>query len=91
MDQASRFILEVNAHIINPLIGLLFTVAFVIFLWGAVTFIFNSGDTDAQKKGKQHMLWGVIGMFIMVSVVAILRIVLNTFGVDIPDTRGGGF
>lgn len=89
MEQAQKFIVGVNNAIVNPLIGLLFTVAFVIFLWGAVNFIFNSGDTEAQKKGKQHMIWGVVGMFIMVSVVAILRIVLNTFGLDVPETSGG--
>lgn len=89
MDQASQFVQRVNSAIINPLIGLLFTVAFILFLWGAVNFIFNSGDQDAQTKGKTHMLWGVLGMFIMVSVLGLLRILLNTFGVDVP--QAGGF
>lgn len=89
MEEAGLFVRRINDVLINPLIGLLFTVAFVLFLWGMVTFIFKSGDTEAQKKGKQHMIWGLIGMFIMVSVLGILRIILDTFGIPIPDIQGG--
>ncbi len=91
MNQVGQLMHRINDVIINPLIGLLFTVAFVIFLWGAVSFIFNASDAEAQKKGKKNMVWGILGMFIMVSVIAILSIVLRTFGVDTLNTGRGFF
>ncbi len=40
-----------------------------------------SSDTGEKKEaGKQHMLWGIIGMFIMIAAYSILTIVANTLG-----------
>lgn len=69
--------------IINPAITLLFVVAFVIFIWGVVEYL-QKGDSDAgRKEGAQHILWGIVGMFIMVAVFAIMHIIANTIGSDV--------
>ncbi len=67
----------VNA-IINPAIRFLFIIALAYFLFGVVQFIRNSDNETERTKGKQHMLWGVIGLAIMVSVFAIMNIALGT-------------
>lgn len=72
--------------ILNPLILLLFAVATVIFLWGLMEFLSNSESEEVRTKGRQHMLWGVIGMFIMISVFGIMNLLINTFGL----TNGSG-
>jgi uncharacterized membrane protein YdjX (TVP38/TMEM64 family) len=84
MDAFDTFVGNVVELIINPLIALFFALALAIFLWGAAQFILNADNEEARKKGKQHLIWGVIGFFIMVAVVGILRIVTATFGVDLP-------
>jgi len=77
---------NINTLIINPLLALLFAVGLLVFLWGMVEFLFGvSQGSDKKEDGKQHMLWGVIGMFIMVAAMAIIRLILNTFGLDIPQ------
>jgi hypothetical protein len=82
MQPVADFVARVNAAIINPLLALIFTLALFLFLWGGFKFV-ASADSDAGRDtGKRHMLWGVIGMVLMVSVFAILRIFLNTFGVE---------
>jgi len=43
--------------------------------------VFNAGDNSGRNEGKQHLLWGLIGMVIMVSVFAIIRVALYTFNV----------
>ena len=70
--------------IINPLIILIFAAGFVLFLWGLVVFMANTDSSEERKKGTQHMLWGIVGMFIMVAVYSIIAMVLNTFGVPTP-------
>ncbi len=64
--------------IVSPLIWLLFTVAFVYFLWGVVRYIANGENEEERSKGTQHMLWGVIGLAIMLSAFGIAAFVYNS-------------
>jgi hypothetical protein len=65
--------------LINPAILLLFAIALVLFVWGLVQFLISlsTGGKDANK-GKEHMLWGTVGMFIMVAAYGILTLINNT-------------
>jgi hypothetical protein len=75
---------KLSTYIVNPLIELLFAIAFVMFLVGVYEFVRGAADPDARAKGGQHILWGVVGLAIMVSVYGIIRIIANTLGVSIP-------
>ena len=75
---------KIVSVIINPIIMLLFSVGFVLFLWGLVVFMANADSSSERETGVQHMIWGIIGMFIMVASYAIIQVVLNTFGLSIP-------
>ena len=79
MPSVAALVSRVNEFIINPLIVLLFAVATVVFLWGVSQFLFESAMKGEQEDGKRHMLWGVIGMAIMISVYGILSLLDNTF------------
>lgn len=81
-DGVDDFISNVNRLILNPLIGLMFAVALVVFFYGVVEFLMNADQEEARTLGKKHMMWGVIGLFIMMSVWAVLNLVLGTFGID---------
>lgn len=85
MSAATTLILKINAVIVNPLIILMFSFALVGFLWGVRGYITSADDAEARIKGSQHMLWGVIGMGLMVMAFAIQRIVINTFGFGKDD------
>ena len=74
---ASEIIGRFSEVILNPLIRLLFALAFLYFVYGLVEFMMNRGDADAVSKGKQHMVWGVIGLVIMLAVFGIMRLIIN--------------
>ena len=76
------FIGNVDRMIINPLILFLFALAVAYFLYGVLGFLMNQDNEEAKTTGKSHMLWGIIGMTIMVGVWTILSIVLNTMGIS---------
>ena len=76
-------------NIVNPVIYFLFAVALLYFLYGVLIFIINANDEAARKTGRQHMFWGIVGLFIMVSVYGIIGIVLGTIGADIPVNLQG--
>ncbi len=75
---------KVNQSIINPLIGFLFALALVFFLWGVAEFIFEADSEAGRDKGKKHMIWGVIGMVLMFGAFTIIRIIANTIGAPPP-------
>ena len=83
------FIASVNKQIINPLILLLFGLALVYFLYGVFEFIANQTSEEKKTQGKSHMIWGIIGITIMMGVFTIMNIVLNTINVDGIDPRQG--
>ncbi|MFA5783205.1 MAG: hypothetical protein WC868_13135 [Bacteroidales bacterium] len=75
------FVSNVNKLIINPLIILLFALAVVYFLYGVFEFISNSENEEKRTTGKNHMIWGVIGIVIMMGVFSILNMIMNTFNI----------
>ncbi len=78
---------KIVAIIIDPLILLIFSVGFVVFLWGLVEFMRNVESESSRETGKQHMLWGLVGMFIMIAVQGIIAIALDTFDIN-PNDMG---
>lgn len=77
-----RILEKIHSFIISPLVGLMFILGTVVFLWGAVQFIFasNSGDEEKIKAGKKHIVWGIIALFAMVGLFAIIEALRATFG-----------
>jgi uncharacterized membrane protein YidH (DUF202 family) len=86
MKPALAFIHKVNQVIINPIIMLLFAVAVLVFLYGVFEYIRNSDSEDGRSEGQRHMLAGVFGLFIMISVFGIINLILNSIGVSPHDT-----
>ena len=79
------FIAKVDDMIINPLIGFLFALAVVYFLYGVFEFILNQENEEKKTSGKSHMLWGVVGITIMLGVWTILNMILATL--NIPQSQ----
>ncbi len=77
-----EFISNVDRLIVNPLILLLFALALAYFLWGVFEFLANTENEEKRTAGKKHMLYGIIGLTIMMAVWTILGIILNTLGIS---------
>lgn len=67
--------------VVNPVIWFLLVAAGLIFLWGVVQFIVSSGsgNEDGIEKGKKHIVWGLAGIFIMLSSKGIIFIIQDFF------------
>jgi hypothetical protein len=88
-DGVDDFIHSVNEAILNPVIKLLFALAFIYFLWGVAQMILNADSEEGRTTGRDHIMWGVIGMTIMFSVWGIMNLVLRTIGVTGIDPQQG--
>lgn len=81
------FLRAINRVILNPLLILMFSVAFVVFFWGIVQMIMDP-DGKGREDGRRNMLWGIVGMFIMVGAFGIIKLILGTFGIPAPPFPG---
>ena len=73
------------SSLVNYSIGILIGVAIIAFFWGLISYMFKSkGDAEGRKNATNLMVWGILAIFIMLSVFGLVRLLQNTFGV------GGG-
>ena len=81
-EVAQGFMDALNEAILFPLITLLMAIALLIFLYGCFEYVKNAGSEMGRETGRRHLLWGVVGMLVMLSAYAILAIAAATFGVE---------
>ena len=79
-DAFTSLLRKIVDNIVNPIIYLVVALAVVYFLWGVFNFIKNADNADKRSEGYQHMIWGVIGVFIMISARGIIFLILKTMG-----------
>lgn len=62
-------------------VPIIFALAFVVFLWGVFQYVKSAGDEAARETGKNHMIWGIVGLFVMGAVWGLVRVVSQTVGI----------
>lgn len=82
MESAYKLIHAINQYILNPIIVLMFAVAVLVFLYGLFEYFLHGDSSDSRETGTKHMMSGVIGLFIMVSVFGIINLLINTIGAN---------
>jgi uncharacterized membrane protein len=82
VSQAADFVATFNQVILEPFILLLLAVAFLVFVWGVAQYVFNAASDEGRQTGRRHMIYGLVGLFIMVSAWSILSIAAGTLGLD---------
>lgn len=64
----------------QAIIPLMFAFATATFIYGVIKFI-KEEKAEEREKGRQFMLWGIIGFAVMLGVWGFVAIISNTFGV----------
>ena len=82
---AKTMVGKLQTAILFPLMMLMMSVAFLVFLWGVYEYVLGAADESARTTGRAHMLWGIIGFLVMISAYAILSLAASTFGVTVPS------
>lgn len=73
---------KINQYILNPIIILAFAIALLVFFWGIFQFVSSETADDKREEGKKKILYGLLGMFIMLSAKGIIGVILKTFGIS---------
>lgn len=82
---AKSLVAKIQNIILTPLIELMLAVALLMFLWGMYEYVMGADNETTRAKGQKHMLFGIIGLVVMLSALAILKIAAGTFGVSVPE------
>lgn len=79
MGAGEELLDRIITYLIDPALRVVFTLGLFLFLWGLVEFLWKLRSGEVSPEGKSHMVWGLVGMLIMVSVYGIIALIVNTF------------
>ena len=65
------------------LIPILIALALLYFLWGVAEFILNAGSEEKRAEGRNKIIYGLIGLFVMIAVWGFVNVLLGTFRLDL--------
>ena len=64
----------------GSLIPLMIAAAVLIFFWGIIKYIKAAGDATEKAASRSIMIWGIVALFVMVSVWGLVGILSGTLG-----------
>lgn len=80
--------------LIGRAIPILVSISVIVFVWGVFWYVI-AADEERKKSSKEKMIYGIIGLFVMVSVWGLVAVVRNTLGLQNTNglffNYGGGF
>ena len=68
-------------NILDTIIPVLVVLGVVYFVWGVVSYVI-SGDEEAKEKGRMRMIYGIIGLVVIVAMWGLVGIVTKTFNLN---------
>lgn len=72
----------IKCVISGVIVPLIFSLATLFFMWNLTMFIRSSDNSQKKEDARQRMVWGLIALFIMLSVWGIITILSNIFGIS---------
>lgn len=67
--------------VLNAVIPVLVALGVVYFIWGVITYVISS-DEEAKKTGRNRIIYGIIGLAVIVGLWGLVRILTTTFGLE---------
>ena len=83
-DSTLETILCRVGSILNLIIPFLIVLGVIYFAWGVISYVIG-GDEEAKKKGRDRIIYGIIGLAVIVGVWGLVGILNRTFN----TTTGG--
>jgi hypothetical protein len=65
-------------QLLNSIVPLLIALGVVYFVWGVVQYVIGDGE-EAKKKGRDRIIFGIIGLAIIIGLWGLVNIVVKTF------------
>jgi len=69
------------SQILGAIVPVLIALGVVYFVWGVITYVISS-DEEAKKAGRDRIIYGIIGLAVIIGVWGLVKILTNTFGLS---------
>ncbi|MCX6795362.1 MAG: pilin [Candidatus Falkowbacteria bacterium] len=73
----STTVFSLTGRIISVVLGLVGSIALVMFIYGGVLWMTSAGSADRVKKGREAILWAVIGMAVIFASYGLTKFLLD--------------
>ncbi len=67
--------------LLNLMVPVLIGLGVLYFVWGVITYVVND-DEEAKTKGRDRIIYGIIGLAVIVSAWGLVNLLLGTFGIN---------
>jgi len=65
-------------RVINAVLGIVGSLALLMFIYGGFTWMLSGGNSSAVEKGKNILIWASLGLVIIFISYALVSFVINT-------------
>ena len=79
-------LVESIGGLVNLALPIVVGIALLTFFWGLVKFIFAQGDETAKADAKKIMLWGLVALFVMISVWGLVKFIASALDISTTET-----
>jgi len=69
---------EIIGKIINSVMGIVGSIALLMFIFGGLTWMTSSGKAEQIKKGRDIIVWSAIGLVVMFMAYGLVRLLILT-------------
>jgi len=70
-------------QIIGTIVPVLIALGVVYFIWGVISYVIGT-DEETKKTAREKIIYGIIGLAVIVAVWGLVGVLTRTFGVDNP-------
>ncbi len=81
LTNVRTFLLSVG-RLIDLALPMVIALALLYFFWGLAKFVLSAGNEVDKDKGRNMMIWGLVALFVMVSVWGLVAFIGRALGVD---------
>ena len=79
--QTIRTIVQDLTSFVSLFIPILTAAALLVFIAGLAEYIFQAGNESAVETGKNRMIWGIVGLFLVSTIWAVVQLVGGSIGI----------
>ena len=81
MQTVSSFLTQIQV-ILDRVVPFIVGLAVFIVIWGIFNYLTHAENEEKRDEAKKYILWGVIGVFCMLSVWGFVNILYNSFTLE---------
>jgi len=68
---------DIIARIIKVVLGLIGVLALIMFIYGGITWMTSGGNVEAVKRGKNTLVWAVLGLAVVFFAYSLVNFILT--------------